>query len=534
MLIDISMMRGEIPRLMPHLLPNEAATIAIDCQFERGVVEPLKSDLLIASLPQRPVTLFKYHDNWLQWSRVVSVIRNPMAQDEWGRIYWSGQGKPKVSSKDIITGSNGINPQAWYDLGVPAPSAPPVVTSIDKSTGEDPPEGEHDSYDDEDRVYIQTFVTRFGEEGKPGEPSKAALIEKPGSTVTIQLSQLTVNTHNITHTRLYRSVTNSGNAEYVMVAELPIAQQTYKDSTKDANGPILETWDYDLPDEKMQGLCVMANGICTGFAGNEVRFSEAYLPYAWPKAYSLTSEFEIVACVAIGNALVVGTKGNPYLFTGVTPSAITATKLNSEQACVSAESMVAINGAAVYASPDGLVAVTQDGATLITEQIIAREIWQSFKPETIRAWANEGQYIALYDGGGFVFDLTGGHFTQMSNTWHAAYADLESDKLFIAKDKTLYAWKSGSDPLLYKWQSKTFVVPKHSVFSSMRIVADDLEKVSIDVFVDGDTILSLNEGDLEDELFRLPAIRGSKVSVQVGGRSRIERIMMASTMLELS
>ncbi|WP_332400300.1 hypothetical protein [Vibrio metschnikovii] len=534
MLIDITMMRGEIPRFMPHLLPNEAATMAQDCQFERGVVEPLKSDLMLSSLPQRPKTLFKYNDTWLQWSNRVNAINSPMAQDEWGRVYWSGQGKPKVSSKDILTGSSGVNPQAWYDLGVPAPSAPPVVTNIDESTGEDPPEGEHESYDDEDRVYIQTFVTRFGEEGKPGEPSEVTLIKKPGSTVTVQLSQITVNTHNITHTRLYRSVTSSGNAEYVMVAELPISQQAYKDSEKDANGSILETWDYDLPDENMQGLCVMANGICAGFAGNEVRFSEAYLPYAWPKSYSLTSAFDIVACVAIGNALVVGTKGNPYLFTGVTPSAITATKLNSEQACVSAESMVAINGAAIYASPDGLVAVTQDGASLVTEQLIDRKTWQSFKPESIRAWANEGQYIALYDGGGFVFDLTGGHFTRISNTWHSAYTDLEADRLVIAKDRTLYAWKSGPEPISYEWKSKTFVVPKHSVFSSMRIVAEEIDKVAVDVNIDGELVLSLSEGELDDELLRLSAVRGSKVSVRVGGRSRVERIMIASTMAELS
>ncbi len=44
MRIEISTMKGEIPRLEPHLLPNEAASLALDCTYERGVVAPMRSD----------------------------------------------------------------------------------------------------------------------------------------------------------------------------------------------------------------------------------------------------------------------------------------------------------------------------------------------------------------------------------------------------------------------------------------------------------------------------------------------------------
>ncbi len=211
------------------------------------------------------------------------------------------------------------------------------------------------------------------------------LIEKPGSTVTVKLTQPTINTQNITHTRLYRSVTVSGEADYLLVAEVPISQGQYVDGAKAVNGPVLETWDYDEPDENMQGLCQMANGICAGFAGNEVMFSDAYLPYAWPAAYRGTTEHQIVSVAAIGTSLVVVTKGYPYVFSGVTPSAINGAKLPVEQACVSDESLVVLNGMGVYASPDGLVAVAADGAHVLTDQLIDRESWQAFKPHTIKA-----------------------------------------------------------------------------------------------------------------------------------------------------
>ena len=44
-LIDIVTMRGMVPRIESHLLPDEAATLAQDCQFDRGSVAPLMQDL---------------------------------------------------------------------------------------------------------------------------------------------------------------------------------------------------------------------------------------------------------------------------------------------------------------------------------------------------------------------------------------------------------------------------------------------------------------------------------------------------------
>ncbi|RND29420.1 hypothetical protein EC575_25375, partial [Vibrio cholerae] len=114
----------------------------------------------------------------------------------------------------------------------------------------------------------------------------------------------------------------------------------YLDSARNVNGPPLETWDYDMPDANMQGLCTMANGICAGFAGNEVMFSEAYLPYAWSKSHRGVTDDDIVAIAPIETSLVVVTKGKPYLFSGVTPSMVTSMRLNVEQACVSAPSLV--------------------------------------------------------------------------------------------------------------------------------------------------------------------------------------------------
>lgn len=532
MLINIPIMKGEIPRLRPHLLQAEAAVIAQDCHFENGIISPLLVDLFHKELPIEPTTIFKYKDDeWFCWKTDVDAIHNPMAQDEWMRVYFTGDGKPKVTAQDIAIGS--VSPSASYDLGVPAPDSAPMINKVDDSTGIPPPEGEPEIFDDETRYYVQTFVTRFGEEGPPSPPSEKLIVEKPGSTVYVGLSRLNSNTHNITHTRLYRTVTSSVGAEYMLVAELPISQAEYIDSAQTINGPIIETWDYDLPDENMIGLCVMANGICAGFAGNEVMFSEAYLPYSWPKQYRGTTEHQIVGIKAIGTSLVVATEGYPYVFTGVTPSAVNGTKITSEQACVSKASMVVVNGVVMYASPDGIVAVGGDGAITITDQLMTRSQWQVKKPETLRAWASEGLYVALHDGGGFIFDPVSKDFRQITNQWNCAYSDLERDQLFIVKKKMMNIWQGGEQYLKSTWRSKVFQMPVDSLMSCARVVSPNIEKLSISIIADGQVIHTLATGSVPKNGFRLPPVRATNWQVEVKGDEEVERLVIASSMQEL-
>ncbi|MEW2638350.1 hypothetical protein AB1K39_09980 [Vibrio cholerae] len=486
MRIEISTMKGEIPRLESHLLPNEAASLAFDCTYERGVVAPMRSDQEHGTLATlSPVTLFYYaHSHWFTFTQRVSVIANPMAQDAYQRVYWTGQGKPKVTAQDIAV-TQGQMPAAWYDLGVPRPMGKPV------------------------------------------------LIEKPGSTVTVQLAPMSVNTHNITHTRLYRSVSASGVGDYLLVAELPISQTEYLDSARNVNGPPIETWDYDMPDANMQGLCTMANGICAGFAGNEVMFSEAYLPYAWSKSHRGVTDDDIVAIAPIETSLVVVTKGKPYLFSGVTPSMVTSIRLNVEQACVSAPSLVVINGMAMYASPDGLVAISGTSAIVITEGIMDRESWQNFMPTTIKAWVAEGQYIAQYQGGAFIFDPSTHSLTRLSNTWDSAFHYLHDDTLFIAKGNTLNAWQRGHQPVAMTWQTKAFLIPQHAFLTCARLEAKAPERLRVTVIVDGEAIFKLEQGELTHAPFRFPAVRGSRWQIKVEGTSQVERIVMADSLSEL-
>ncbi len=532
-LIDIVTMRGMVPRMADHLLPDEAATLARDCHFDRGVVAPLFADKPAGiTLPITPKTLFHYHGKqWFAWNKQVEVMRSPIAQDQYNRVYYTDGEYPKLTYDAIATGGS-QKPTAWYRLGVPAPATPPNMQKIT------PPAGvkNDDPTDDETRFYVETYVTGLGEEGPPGPASSKITLTIPGSTVVVGLSTVPTNSSNITRRRLYRSVSGGGAADYLLVADLPIATASYIDTKKDGElGPVLETYDYTMPPDKMRGICQMANGICAGFVGNAVLFSEPFLPYAWPEKYKLTTEHNIVAIAAIDTALVVGTEGYPYLFQGASPSSITGQKLSSvQQACVSGRSMVALDGLVLYASPDGLVGVGADGGHLVTEGIITREQWQVMRPETMRAWYHEGRYVALTDNHGFVFDPKSGDLRWLSGRWDAAVADMQVDALMVAKGNQVHQWRGGGTPLAMCWRSKVFVLPPGVRLSCARVMSEAVEQVGFVLIVDGARVFERKVGQVPPTGFRLPPLRGRCWQVEVNGTAQVERITLGASMAEVS
>lgn len=529
--IDIVTMRGETPRVADHLLPDEVATLARNCIFDRGTLQPMNDDANIGvTLPITPKTIFRYTDAfWFAWGTDVEVMRSPVAQDQYGRVYFTDGSYPKMTTADIATSSTS-KPTAWYRLGVTAPDAVIQIGDITPPADFNP--DDDDATDDETRYYVQTYVTGTGEEGPPSAASNEVTIVAPGSSVTLGLPAVGINDRNIKARRIYRSATSDTAADYLLLAELPIAQSSYVDSKSDSElSAALSTYDYLPPPDNMRGLCLMANGIAAGFAGNSILFSEAYLPYAWPEANRLTTEHDIVAIAATGTALIVATQGYPYLCQGVTPSAITSTKIELQQSCVSAKSMVSVDGLVLYASPDGLVGISTSGANLVTAQIITPAQWQAMHPATLRAWCHEGKYIGITDVTAFIYDPASGDLRRISNSWDAAYNDLLTDALYVAKGKSLYIWRGGvAANTQFTWRSKEFTISDAALTcAKVTHAGGDLE---FKLIVDGQQVLAINH--VPRTSFRLPPVRGSKWQVEVSGLSVVERIQVSTSMAEIA
>ena len=152
----------------------------------------------------------------------------------------------------------------------------------------------------------------------------------------------------------------------------------------------------ELLNPYLRGVTGMANGIMAGFFDNTACFSEAFVPYAWPPEFQLTTKHTIVGIGSFGNSLFVGTKGIPYLFTGTDPSSMSQQELPGNQACVSARSIASFESGVLYASPDGICQADYGGVKVLTQGLFTKDDWKALKPETIIGVMHHGVYYFLY------------------------------------------------------------------------------------------------------------------------------------------
>lgn len=592
--IDITTMRGEMPRVLPHMLPDGYSVLSKNCHFRFGVITPVNDDVESnVTFGIKPETIFQYRqDKWFTWPGIVDAVRSPVAQDPYGRVYYTDGKYPKFTSAQIATSGAGPYPTTSYRLGVPAPGSAIMCTVLNPAPPELPgpvPDAVHvdvphniasvfsgatdaaikanqaadaerdqkvkeaeettktirqdeesDDRDAETRFYTQTFVTSYGEEGPAGPESMEVTVKKGGS-VNLTMQPPPLQNSNITRRRIYRSVSGGGNADFLLVTELGAGVLSFHDDLQaEQLGPVLETQHYVMPPDNMIGLCMMANGIAAGFAGNEVMFSEAFLPYAWPDAYRQTTAEDIVAIASIGTALVVATKGEPYLFSGVSPANISGAKLPLTQACVSRQSMVVMDGFVLYAGTNGLVSVDGAGnAVIATEKIISPEQWREmFNPSSVKAYQYRGEYVARYtktDGSQavFIFNPQDMDIRHMSTTFDTAYNDTATDTLYLVKGRELLVSQGANTPLPFVWRSKTFIAQENTSFSCLRIKAPYPERVGVSVFADGQPVIQLPPGALSGSVLKLPSVTGREWYLEVSGFGQVERITLSTSMPEM-
>ena len=298
--------------------------------------------------------------------------------------------------------------------------------------------------------YVFTFVNDLGEESAPSPVSST--IQRPdGVSVTVTTPTDTPtgtdSEYGIATKRIYRATTGSTGTAFRFVAEIDLGTADYVDVLTDsALGEVLESELYDLPPADLRGILALPNGIMVGFSKNQLCLSERNRPHAWPVAYRLTTDTDIVAIDNIDNTVVIGTEAYPYLATGTDPAGYSMSKLEVQQACVAKRSITTITGlGVVFASPDGLIAVQGPGQVRnLTENIFTRRQWQDLVPESIRAVVHDDIYFFWNGDGssgadvGYALDMkpTGFGLIRLNIFASAMYADPLTDKLYLSQVST--------------------------------------------------------------------------------------------------
>lgn len=550
MRIRISQFSGEIPKLNQFVLPEQSSAEATNCRFESGVIQPLYGLTSVATLALTGHSIEAIHlwrvsgsDYWLRFQDRVSVIRSPIADDSYRRIYWSGDSRMGGAlvysyTPAVYTGGGTEYPINYYKLGIPAPTVAPTVALAAGST---------DGVSTEARAYVYTYVGKLGEESAPSPPSDILICPSEGATVSV--SGLTVDVsastgREIEKFRIYRVATgSSGNADYLFVAEIAIAYTLpYSDALNtDALAESLPSITWNEPRTGMTSLGITAYGVAYAASGKIICMSEPFIPYAWPRDYELTCDSDIVAIGSYDNYLIVGTTGRPVMVTGIDPASMSQQELPIIEACVSARSMVSMGRYAIYASPNGLVMASGGTARLVTGDIITAREWAAMTPPSIHAYQHRGKYLFFWytdanNKGGVIFDpeRPGDGFIRINQHFVAGHRDIESDVLYlIDSSKALSKFDANSaSPVTYTWQSKRFSLDRPAGLTACRILADSYANLTVTVTNESGThhTQSVTSG----KPFRMPR-SGKKRwwQVKVSGTDGVRDIAMAEAVTEL-
>lgn len=489
---------GENPKIIPRLLGDTAAQLAYNVRLDDGALTPVRKQRFEYQFPSPPAggykTIYKNGASWLGWAEDVYAVPGPVAAD---RLYITGDGAPKMMVGGVT-----------YPLAVPFPAAPLTATLTGTPTA---------GAQGTTRIYVYTYVTAFGEESEPC-PASADVFWTPGQTTTLSGFAAAPAGRNITLQRIYRAQTSKTGTQLYFIAERAASAANFVDNVSpELLQEQLPSVGWSAPPDNMTGLISLPNGMMVAFSGKELCFCEPYRPHAWPQAYRLTMDYDIVGLGAFSSSIIVTTKGTPYIVNGTAPESMVSERIEQNLPCINARGIVDMGYSVIYPSHDGLVSVAAGGASVISSRLFARDDWLRLNPYGMVAGQYNGRYFTSYsysdvDGiefrGTFIMDLTGEQpFLIRSDVQAGAmYYDIPTGQLFMLVEDSIYQWDSLSQPsALLSWKSKIFALPKPTNFGA--------------ILVESDTTLTPEQIQaIEDEIERIKAANAALFAQQsIGG-----------------
>lgn len=538
MKINLQSFKGFAPRINPRYLPEGMAQVCRDVDVAVPSLKPLRANETTSdSVDATAQTLHLYaaqtaNPEWFQWDDDVDVVRGQIFGDSEEWTHYSGDTRhsgPRSTYASIgLTGSTA--PSNSVTLGVPAPETTATI-----SVQGDPPD-EAEGVSPETRVYATTFVRNVGglaAESAPSPPSDATDVYDE-QRVFVSLPSLPAQS-DITHVRVYRATAGV----FLFVEEFPAssAGSSVEDNVGAAGlGEEMPSLLWSEPPNALKGLTNLPNGVVAGFVGRDVYFCEPYRPYAWPQSYIQSLDYEVVGFGALDTTLVALTTGFPYLLQGATPESTVVVRASIEQACVSKRSIVSVQGAVIYASPDGLVRISPEGSELVTRQVFDRRQWQAFYPASMHAYQTERDYVAFYDTGtergAVIFNIESGEVALSTEYAASGFQDVLTDTLYTKADGDgqISAWQAG-EPREATWRSKVFTMPQRTGFSCAHVESEDYP-LTCRIYADG--ALYHEQTVTDRQPFRLPVTQARDWEVELVTRYEVFAAMLAQSMEELA
>lgn len=469
---------------------------------------------------------------WFAFAFDIDVARSMLASDPTERTYGTAVGpfdQPYYTDNTFLAGGPPY-PTGGWELGVPAP-VDGMVAAVTTPVG-----GEQ-----EDRVYVATFVRGNAEKDESAPSSPVTITCKSEDVVTLSsLPAVTAGAHNVQYRRIYVST----GKDFQQVGS-DIAHSSVSMVDNLTRGAVLQTggstqkpaW-LEPPDD-LAGLIELWGGMHGAHTGKAYRTCVPYFPHAWPIEYQRIVPDTIVGTAKWGQNWLLATTGLPRVAMGTNPLAMVDTPIYFRQACVSKRSVKGVGHGVCWASNAGLCYYGQHGPRILTESILTRQQWRALHPETIVGASWGPWYFGFYNDGsrkGFMINT----INPTSMVWlpdiaiWATFEDIISDALFLlGASNVIYKWENDNPDLSTAvFKDKVVRHPEPTCPGAARIVATTYPAL-FSLWADDD--LKVDELEvLDDEPFRLPSgYLAEEFQMQISGTGPIEAVFLAEEIADL-
>lgn len=518
---------GIRPIVEPHLLEPGQSVVADNCDFDRGSIVARRGVVSVAT-PAKPGTklsIYRFGKDldsdsqyWFHWTADTDVTRGPVPDDPGERTYFTERGQPPRVTDSALALTDPQLPAAWRRLGLPQPEACSISVT-GNPTGTTPAT----------RIFVTyTFVNEWGEEGPPAVAPSNGADWQPGQTLHVTGMQTAVTgEYAVTHKRIYVAITAStGETVFKFWAQVALATPNY--SAELVTTQLAERLQepYLLPPrEDLFGIMAHPNGFLVAFSGKRVCRSEVHRPYGWPSQYEDPVDHDIVGGAILRSSTIIFTKAEVRICHAIDPLDWSIGYVDGAPPCQSKRSIAKSPGGVFYASTDGVGLITAEGVgSVITRDILSKEQWQAFKPESMLGVFFDGQYIVFYNTGSLVgsliFDWSTKTITTCSLYATAAYVDPRRNELFLQVGNNIVKFEAGT-PLTARRRSRELVTPLVTMCAGR--VVSTAYPVTYRLFADG--VLRHTQIVNNRQAFPMPAgytARSWSWEVEFTGDARIQ------------
>lgn len=475
---------GMAPAIEPRRLADKLGTLARNTGFESGTLGPatigVQPSAAFSPLTSSVRSILRPANGDTRLAFTTDTTGEAFASivapsDAWGRVYYTTAAGPRFTvAENYIQGGLKINPVS-YKLGMKTPQVA-VIVGVPQFTLD-----EGVTADTVRVAYIYTYVDKFGHEGAPSPAS--TLVELPYNadfSCKLTFTAESLPDTNVTDgkRRIYRAAYDGTASRWQFIADVPLPTLEWNDTVAlGEEGEELISMDW-VPPPVLAQMVPVASNFVAGFHDNILCFSSLRLPHAWPEAYRYPLKYRIVGLRPTQNGLLVATSGKPYWAFGADPESAVPVEIDANHPCLSAKSMVDMGSYVVYASTDGLVAVTGQEAQVLTKDFIDRNTWlRDFNPSAIVAFAYEGRYVFSVGSAWWMFDPNDGNGFSTLTDIPVAPTQLRQAYYDAKRDVTVLLDTSGKafdvvskDGGSFTWASKLFETPPVN-FSRARVLS---------------------------------------------------------------